>query len=157
MLGDEQVGLVTQDAVERVGAFRVGRRDHRGVEGRVLVRDVGIGGQALPAGEVAGPVLRGQRLALDREPLPVGGGQGAGAERPGHRQPVLVADDRGVGRLQRLGAEVPLGGPGQHVVGNPQDSAIAPRPMLVASAMITYSRFRYRSGGRVTLPPACTR
>ena len=118
---------------------------------------MGVGGDALAAGEVAGQVPGGQRLALDREPLPVRGGQGAGAERLGHRQPVVVVDDRGVGRLQRLGAEVPLGGPGQHVVGTPHDSAIAARPMLVASAMITYSRFRFSSGGRLTFPPACTR
>src|SRR3954447_19995184 len=41
--------------------------------------------------------------------------------------------------------------------GTPQDSAIADRPMFVASAMITYSRLRLSSAGRATFPPACTR
>ena len=97
-------------------AFRGGDYDHLGVERRVLVRGMGVGGDPLAPGEVAGQVPGGQRLALNREPLPVRRRQGAGAERLGHRQPVVVVDDRGAGRLPRLSPEVPLGGPGQHVI-----------------------------------------
>jgi hypothetical protein len=43
VLGDRQVDLVTQDAVQHVVAFRRGGHDHLCVVGRVLVRGVGVG------------------------------------------------------------------------------------------------------------------
>jgi hypothetical protein len=49
VLGDEQIGLVAQDAVEHVVAFGGGGHDHLRVERRVLVRGVGVGGDALAA------------------------------------------------------------------------------------------------------------
>jgi hypothetical protein len=64
----------------------------------------------------------GEGLALDRKPLAVRRGQGAGAEALGQREPVMVVRVRRVRcvrRLQRLGPEVPLGGPGQHVIRHP--------------------------------------
>jgi len=113
---------VTWPAVAVVRERRRPTRLERGrdaVEGGVLIGHCGVGADPLAAGEVARQVPGGDRLSLDREPLPVGGGQGAGAERRRQRQPVVIAHDRGVGRFQGVGAEIPFRGSGQRVIRHP--------------------------------------
>ena len=72
-----QVGLVIQQPVEDIGGVTVADVDEFAVEGRVLVRDVGVDE---PAG--LRPVLGvhmpgGFGFAAGPEPLPVGRGRGA--------------------------------------------------------------------------------
>jgi hypothetical protein len=76
---------VTQDPVEDDRAFRGVRGNDFGVQGGVLIGHRGVGADALASGEVPRQVPGGDRLALDREPLPVRGCQGPGAEGAGHR------------------------------------------------------------------------
>ena len=84
------------------------RRIHARVHYRTRPRD--------PVRLRAGPA-GGDRLAAGGEALPVGGGQGAGAEDRGKQQLAVVAGDRQVRRPQRLLPHVPSGGPGEHVAG----------------------------------------
>jgi hypothetical protein len=83
VLGDRQVGLVAEDPVEYVVRLRRGGHDDLRVERGVLVGHVRVRADPLAAGEVAGQVPGGDGLAFHREPLPVRGRQGAGAERLG--------------------------------------------------------------------------
>ena len=53
MLDDREVGVVAEDVVEHVVALRRGCCDDAGREGGVLIGDVGVGREALPACEVA--------------------------------------------------------------------------------------------------------
>jgi len=84
VFGDRQVSLIAQDLIEHVGRFAFGRDDHPGAEHRVLIGDMGIGGQPL-VGEIPAQRPGGDRLALRREALPVTGGQGAAPEDRGQR------------------------------------------------------------------------
>jgi hypothetical protein len=114
MLGDGQVGGVAEDLVEDVGRVSDGGGDDLGPVGGVLVGDVGVGGGSLVE-EVAGQGPGGGRPAPLGEALPVGGRQGAPAPESGQGEAVVVVDQRGVRRPQRLFPEVPLAGPGESV------------------------------------------
>ena len=75
---ERKIGLVTEELIQGVLALAGGRHELLGAERRPLVRNVSVGRQHLTA--VDRHVPAGQRLAADREALPVGGGHGAAAE-----------------------------------------------------------------------------
>jgi hypothetical protein len=109
--------VVAEDLVQHVVRLAVGGHDDLGAEGRVLIVHIGVRAQPL-VGDVPRQGACGQRFALGREALTVRARQGAPAEDLGEGQPLVVAHDRQIRRPERLLPQVPLGGPGQHVVGD---------------------------------------
>jgi hypothetical protein len=119
VLDDRQLGGVAQDLIEHVKAVTIGRDDDLGPVGGVLVRDVGVGGDALVE-EVARQDPGGQRAPSHGQAEAVRGRQCPPAPDAGEGLMVVLIDHRGVGRLQPgLVAQVPLDVPVQGVGADP--------------------------------------
>lgn len=127
VLGDRQIGCVAEDFVQHVVRFAFGGDDDLRAVGRVLIGDMGVGGQTLVR-EIAAQPSCGDGLAANGEPLPITGRECACTESAGQRKSLVIVDDRQIRRAQRLLPHVPFRRPGQDVVQAAEfGSSLAPR------------------------------
>lgn len=111
MLDDPEIGAMADEAVEDIGRFMRGGRDHIDVVGPALIGNMGVEAEAM-IDAIAGVDVAARCAALRApEELTIGTGRCAVAPYPREWQAVVRVDEDGERRAVALVADIGVMGP----------------------------------------------